>query len=155
MGYRSNVCLAIAFKNSDQMIAFVTEVRLGGDEEKITALNEFQVTAERVLFYSANNVKWYDESDDVKAFEGFLRTAKERDLATCRIIVGEDYEDCVCDFVIGDDDILYELFSLNRSISSPSDGVALKHVMMKKKNDNSNQSTIGPAQREPVDSAQV
>lgn len=147
MGYRSDVAIAIAFENTDKLVAFVAEIRLSGDEEEVKALDGFDVAGERVLFYTANDVKWYDSYADVQAIEGILEDAKQRGLPTYRGVVGEDYDD--------DDSLLWDMFGLERSLRTPQGGVSLKHMLMEKKNATDKQSTTGATQCEPVDGAQV
>lgn len=99
MGYRSEVAYVLRFDNKADMDAF-TALQLAKQDEHINdALKELQLiqstSLERILYFYAENVKWYGDYPDVASHEKLLRQAIEMfDTAGYRFIrIGENYDD--------------------------------------------------------------
>lgn len=116
MGYRSDVLLAIAFKDKshrDEVLAiyamheFVKEHDLARDWRTHDDVNGNAY----VLWYSAEYVKWYESYEDVQGFEHMLSVAqtfaenRQFPFAWHKYRVGEETTDIEVDSsVCGDDD---------------------------------------------------
>ena len=99
MGYRSDVAYVLRFDNKADMDAF-TALQLAKQDEHINdALKELRLiqstSRARILFFYAENVKWYQGYSDVDSHEVLLKQAIEMfDTAGYRFVrIGENYDD--------------------------------------------------------------
>ena len=93
MGYRSQVAYVIRFDTTDQRDTFVELVKHRNDEHWTNAINECEVRYEEpIITFEAEDVKWYDSYDDVKAHHAMLDWAIElyKEASWRRVQVGED-----------------------------------------------------------------
>jgi hypothetical protein len=127
MGYRSDVCLAIGFKDRDAMRSFIGGVRLADDEWMFKALASMELVKDTedacIAFYYAGSVKWYDSYDDVQGYERLKKAVEDSNGAWEFIRIGEEEDDT--ERTHGGEDIdvdLTEYFSLVRSIETPTKG---------------------------------
>ena len=102
MGYRSDVVIAVAMANKENMDELLSVYALNMYVQKNNLLPEWEVGEYQgawVAMYTAECVKWYDSYDDVKGFSALPKLAEtfweERGLpyAYRFIRVGEEYED--------------------------------------------------------------
>ena len=102
MGYRSDVVIAVAMANKENMDELLSVYALNIFVQKNNLLPEWGVGEYQgawVAMYTAEYVKWYDSYDDVKGLSALPKLAEtfweERGLpyAYRFIRVGEEYED--------------------------------------------------------------
>lgn len=97
MGYRSEVAIVIAFKNTEQRDAFLALQLCKKDENTNEALKELKKLETDKLYYYATDVKWYDSYGFVKAMTLLYQEAFElygEDGAGYRFVrIGEELED--------------------------------------------------------------
>ena len=92
MGYRSHVAYVIRFDNTDQRDEFVQLVKHRNDDMS-EAINDCETRYEEpIITFEADDVKWYESFDDVRAHHAILDWAVELyKEAGYRIVqVGED-----------------------------------------------------------------
>lgn len=101
MGYRSQVN-SLIYGPTEKVMAFLVAYRL--KQPPVNVLEEFKtdITIQACgensyLLLDAQNVKWYDEYEDVVAWNAFMEDAKELGLEVEFARVGEDYNDVVID----------------------------------------------------------
>jgi hypothetical protein len=119
MGYRSEVAVVIAFKDTEQRDMFISLQVAKKDEGINEALKEVLKLETNKLFYYASDVKWYESYDFVKAMTALYLEAVElygNDGAGYRFTrIGEEVED----IEIGEDgeyDDLWDYTSISRTI---------------------------------------
>lgn len=119
MGYRSEVAVVIAFKDTEQRDMFISLQLAKKDEGINEALKEVLKLETNKLFYYASDVKWYESYDFVKAMTALYLEAVElygNDGAGYRFTrIGEEVED----IEIGEDgeyDDLWDYTSISRTI---------------------------------------
>jgi len=119
MGYRSEVAVVIAFKDTEQRDTFLTLQVAKKDEDMNEALKEVLKLESNKLFYYASDVKWYESYDFVKAVTNLYLEAVElygNDGAGYRFTrIGEEIEDIEIS-EDGEYDDLWDYTSINRSI---------------------------------------
>ena len=102
MGYRSDVTIAVAMTNKENMDELLSVYALNMYVQKHNLLPEWEVGEYQgvwVAMYTADGVKWYDSYEDVTGLEALTKLAEtfweERGLpyAYRFIRVGEEYED--------------------------------------------------------------
>ena len=102
MGYRSDVVIAVAMANKENMDELLSVYALNIYVQKHNLLPEWEVGEYQgawVAMYTAEHVKWYDSYDDVRGFSALPKLAEtfweERGLpyAYRFIRVGEECED--------------------------------------------------------------
>ena len=126
MGYRSDVAVGIQFPTRDDMVGFFAMLRLHRNKCVADALGEFcEVVSDdhHVVMFTTDGVKWYESYPDVEAMHFVIDQAKEREFATVFMRIGENYDDAEVDFYepVGFNSVLYDLFTMERSLSFPSD----------------------------------
>jgi hypothetical protein len=79
MGYRSDVAYVIKFDDIETRDNFVTLMLAKNDKWITQALDECEYRYEEdpVITFEAEDVKWYDSFDDVKAHRVLMREAVE------------------------------------------------------------------------------
>ena len=96
MGYRSEVAYVIKFDDIETRNNFVTLMLAKNDEHITRAVEECEYGYEDdpVITFEAQDVKWYESYDDVKAHHAMMREAvaiyKEKGGRYRFIAVGED-----------------------------------------------------------------
>jgi hypothetical protein len=79
MGYRSEVAYVIKFNDIETRDSFVTLMLAKNDEHVTRAVEECEYGYEDdpVITFEAQDVKWYESYDDVKAHHSLMREAVE------------------------------------------------------------------------------
>ena len=130
MGYRSDVALGIAFPNSEALIAFASAQRVTGDKYMQEAITDYRIThmcsaweGGVVLWVKFEDVKWYQDYEDVKAHQRIMENARLLEYSTVEIEIGEEINDVRFEVNQGeksDEGMLYECFSVSRQIMQPN-----------------------------------
>ena len=119
MGYRSEVAVVIAFKDTEQREVFLSLQLAKKNEDMNEALKELKKLESNKLFYYASDVKWYESYGFVKAMTDLYLEAVELygdDGAGYRFTrIGEEVEDIEIS-EDGEYDDLWDYTSINRSI---------------------------------------
>ena len=136
MGYTSNVCYQIAFKDRDTINKYIALVMAMGGE-RVKALKECDIERTpygeyRINFYTTS-VKWYESYPDVQAHMWLHEFAEERfpeDSSWVFVRVGEDIDDVECMYAenMTDWDLTQDIYP-EVSIACPfrfSDGIGDK-----------------------------
>jgi len=119
MGYRSQVAYVIRFDNTDQRDTFVELVKHRNDTLS-QAINDCETRYEKpIITFEAEDVKWYESFDDVRAHHAMLDWAVELYKGSgYRIVqVGEDGAE---DINEGGDDCaeLYDYIYTSHSVNT-------------------------------------
>ena len=119
MGYRSEVAYAIRFGSKADMDTFVGVQLVKKDEHINEALKELEVTEdmdEFVLFFHADDVKWYPDYPDVGAHTRLYHEAVDMFDDACYLFLrcGEQSDDIEEDEGGKDGWALYDYISVNR-----------------------------------------
>ena len=69
MGYRSDVHIAVAFDNKENMDEVIAVYALNTNVEKHNLVNDWVIKDDNILYFHAENVKWYDNYEDVQGYE--------------------------------------------------------------------------------------
>jgi hypothetical protein len=79
MGYRSEVAYVIKFDDIETRDNFVTLMLAKNDEHITRAVEEWEYgyTLDPIITFEAEDVKWYESYDDVKAHHAMMREAVE------------------------------------------------------------------------------
>lgn len=79
MGYRSDVAYVIKFNDIETRDNFVTLMLAKNDAQITQAISEceYGYTLDPIITFEAEDVKWYDSFDDVKAHRALMREAVE------------------------------------------------------------------------------
>ena len=99
MGYRSDVYIAVAFANADDLKEVVAVYTIDPRVQKHNLLKDWDVREDNILYYHGDYVKWYDDFEDVQGVEHMLHLAdkfhEERDMPVAYrfIRIGEDDND--------------------------------------------------------------
>ena len=110
MGYYSEVHIAVAFANADDLKEVVAVYTIDPRVQKHNLLQEWEVKEDNILYYHADYVKWYDSFDDVTGIEHMLHLAdkfyEERDMPVAYrfIRIGEEGADVEDRYEHGGDD---------------------------------------------------
>ena len=110
MGYYSEVHIAVAFANADDLKEVVAVYTIDPRVQKHNLLQEWEVKEDNILYYHADYVKWYDSFDDVTGIEHMLHLAdkfyEERDMPVAYrfIRIGEEDTDVEDRYEHGGDD---------------------------------------------------
>lgn len=132
MGYRSEVAVVIAFKDEAQRDMFISLQVAKKNEDINEALKEVKKLETNKLFYYADDVKWYESYDFVKAVTNLYLEAVElygNDGAGYRFTrIGEEVEDIEIE-ENGNYDDLWDYTSINRSIDVDVDENKLTAVI--------------------------
>ena len=119
MGYRSEVAVVIAFKDTEQRDTFLTLQLAKKDDDINEALKEVKKLETNKLFYYASDVKWYESYEFVKAMTAIYLEAVElygNDGAGYRFTrIGEEVEDIDIS-EDGEYDDLWDYTSISRTI---------------------------------------
>ena len=100
MGYYSEVHIAVAFANADDLKEVVAVYTIDPRVQKHNLLQGWEVKEDNILYYHDDYVKWYDSFHDVTGIEHMLHLAdkfhEERDMPVAYrfIRIGEDINDC-------------------------------------------------------------
>jgi len=97
MGYRSEVAYAVQFKDKEHRIRFMATQALNPHLD----LTEFNLFNDDTIIFHAEQRKWYDDYDDVKAHTQLLKDAEEQECSFEFSRVGEEHDDIV--YKCGDD----------------------------------------------------
>jgi hypothetical protein len=130
MGYRSDVLLAVAFETKEQLeeVWAVYCLNPKVQEHNLAEAWEKKLDGDYpVLWYYANDVKWYDSYEDVMAVEAIFTLAEtfktERgdafDYAWVKLRIGEEDGDTERRYNFSNDALsvyLYECASVRRAI---------------------------------------
>jgi hypothetical protein len=117
MGYRSEVSYIVKFKDNADREAFINLLLVAKDAHTIEALKELNKLEDDKLFFHAEDVKWYDGYEGVKAHtQIYLQAVELFEGAGYRYVrIGEEVEDIEIE-EDGDYDDLWDYTSINRSI---------------------------------------
>jgi hypothetical protein len=119
MGYRSEVAVVIAFKDTEQREVFLSLQLAKKDEDINDVLKETKKLESNKLFYYASDVKWYEGYDFVRAMTALYLEAVElygNDGAGYRFTrIGEEVEDIDIS-EDGEYDDLWDYTSISRTI---------------------------------------
>lgn len=69
MGYRSDVYIAVAFDSKKNMDEVIAVYALNTNVEKHDLVNDWVIKDDNILYFHAENVKWYDNYEDVQGYE--------------------------------------------------------------------------------------
>jgi len=137
MGYRSNVCIAIAFDSVPKMQSFLTARKLNGTWKysDYASLDEWTVGHGDdfgILCFEAEDVKWYDDYEDVKWFKGIREDAVDNFGANAKQLrIGEDTNDVEEEWYGDDDrlaDVLNDYVYMNRYYKKDIETKPVKEV---------------------------
>lgn len=129
MGYRSDVTMGVAFPSMEDLVAFVTKIKLAG-----TMLPEewehYYTTpldgGAALLHATFNDIKWYDDLEDVKCHIAMYDQANEDEHATAFVRIGEDQDDTVVEIIDPNDEYdLWDYFDVRRELIAPEGGEPL------------------------------
>jgi hypothetical protein len=119
MGYRSQVAVVIAFKDEAQRDMFLSIQVAKKDDNINEALKETKKLETNKLFYYADDVKWYESYEFVRAMTSIYLEAVElygNDGAGYRFTrIGEEVEDIEIS-EDGEYDDLWDYTSISRTI---------------------------------------
>ena len=93
MGYRSEVAYVIKFDDKQTRDAYVTLMLAHEDKEVRKAIEECEYNHEDdpIITFKADDVKWYDSYEEVKAHKFIYTNAFELQMGSYRFIaLGED-----------------------------------------------------------------
>ena len=99
MGYRSDVYIAVAFASKSDMEEVLAVYTLDPRVQKADLVKDWEVKEDNILLYSAEEVKWYDNYEDVQGIEYMLTLAdqfhEERDMPIAHMFIrmGEEIND--------------------------------------------------------------
>ena len=99
MGYRSDVYIAVAFANADDLKEVVAVYTIDPRVQKHNLLQEWDVREDNILYFKETSIKWYDTYEDVQGVEHMLHLAdkfhEERDMPVAYrfIRIGENDND--------------------------------------------------------------
>jgi hypothetical protein len=95
MGYRSDVGYVMAFPTEAIRDEFVAVHRIMKSREVIVELDQLEETGGgRTLTFSADGVKWYEDYDDTKIHEAFMKACVDNfDGAYCFARTGDELDD--------------------------------------------------------------
>ena len=126
MGYRSDVYIAVAFASKSDMEEVLAVYTLDPRVQKMGLVKDWEVKEDNILLYSAEDVKWYDNYEDVQGIEYMLTLAdqfrEERDMPVAHrfIRTGEELNDIeIRDDGRDDGDLIEKLWDgmqLSRSV---------------------------------------
>lgn len=127
MGYRSDVLIAVAFENAehrDAVWAIYCMDRRVGENNLAAEWRRYDDGKFPVLWYEAEDVKWYDIFDYVTGIEHILEVARAfaeeqgKEFAAINYRIGEETDD-ISGWEDGDGDMrefLWEMCGLERRI---------------------------------------
>ena len=72
MGYRSDVYIAVAFDSKKNMDEVIAVYALNTNVEKHDLVNDWVIKDDNILYFHAENVKWYDNYEWVQGYEHML-----------------------------------------------------------------------------------
>jgi hypothetical protein len=99
MGYRSDVYIAVAFASKSDMEEVLAVYTLDPRVQKADLVKDWEVKEDNILLYSAHDVKWYDNYEDVQGIEYMITLAdqfhEERDMPIAHMFIrmGEEIDD--------------------------------------------------------------
>lgn len=94
MGYRSDVKYVIAFQDKEARDDFVAVQKVAGDKYAQEAIKEWDLEGnDNLIFFEANNWKWYDDYPEVMAHDTLLDASVEAGGAYVFYRLGENYDD--------------------------------------------------------------
>ena len=130
MGYRSEVAYVIKFDKPEDREAYINMMIVANNEHTTQALKELSKLEDDKLFFHADDVKWYDGYEDVKAHtQIYIQAVELFEGAGYRFTrIGEEMEDIEIE-EDGDYDDLWDYTSINRSIDVCVDDDKLKPIL--------------------------
>ena len=69
MGYRSDVYIAVAFDSKKNMDEVIAAYALNINVEKHNLVNDWVIKDDNILYFHAENVKWYEHYEWVEGYE--------------------------------------------------------------------------------------
>lgn len=125
MGYRSDVTFGVGFRSRDELIGFLTALKLTGDfdADYMADLSVIKDGDVWLLHGEYDDIKWYDGFAEVVNTSKLLFHASEMGHSTAFIRIGEDIEDTEEQYYHKgtDRDIyMWDYYRLVRSIGKPS-----------------------------------
>ena len=99
MGYRSDVCIAVAFGNADTLREVMAVYAMNPLVQEYNTAIDWEIKNDTILYFSAEHSKWYDGYEEVQAYEHMLSVAnmfnQERgiEVAYYFVRIGEDPDD--------------------------------------------------------------
>lgn len=99
MGYRSDVYIAVAFANEEDMKEVMAVYAMNENVQKFNLLERWTIKADNILYFEETGTKWYDNYEDVQGVEHMLSVAddfhseREMPLAYRTIRIGEETND--------------------------------------------------------------
>jgi hypothetical protein len=119
MGYRSEVAYVIKFDDKQTRDAYVT-LMLANDSKLIKqAIEECDYDNERdpIITFHAEDVKWYDSYEEVRAHTFIYRNARELGMGSFRFLaVGEDGKEDFEEDTLHDGHALYDYIYAEHSL---------------------------------------
>ena len=119
MGYRSDVKYVIDFTSKEAKTAFMAQVRMigGALQEALDETTSDDRYTNRIYF-SADNVKWYDSYGDVKSHNRLMEMAEEQPPEMCNgyhfVRIGEEVDDIETRY--GGEEPPYDAINIHRSV---------------------------------------
>ena len=101
MGYRSQVT-AVIYGSDEALTAYMTKDKLEHGDDSVFVHFKGQLKRQTIAFakntvhallLELNDVKWYEDYSDVKAWHRFMDASEAHDLSYEFIRIGEDYDD--------------------------------------------------------------
>ena len=138
MGYRSSVCIAIAFDSVTKMQSFLTARKIKGNWKQgdFASLDEWTVGHGDdfgILCFEAEDVKWYPDYPDVQWLENVREDAVQNFAANAKQLrIGEDTNDVEEEWYGEDDrlaDVLNDYVYMNRYYKKDIETKPVKEVM--------------------------
>ena len=100
MGYRSDVHIAVAFTCEDDLKEVLAVYAIDPLVQQHDLLKEWEVKEDNILLYLAEDVKWYDSSEDVQGImhmlslvDTFYEERDEMQRAYRFVRIGEEQDD--------------------------------------------------------------
>jgi len=99
MGYRSEVYIGVAFQSEADLKEVLAVYAIDSRVQQYNIVPDWEVKEDNILFYSCEDIKWYDSYAEVQGYEYLLTLAdkfnEERGMAIeYRFIrLGEDHDD--------------------------------------------------------------
>jgi hypothetical protein len=100
MGYRSDVYIAVAFANEEDMKEVMAVYAMNPHVQKLNLLERWDIRDGNILYFEEKCTKWYDGYEEVQGIEhmlslvdDFFYSEREIPLAYRAIRIGEDADD--------------------------------------------------------------
>ena len=129
MGYRSDVTLGVAFPSMEDLVAFVTKIKLAGTMPPEEWEHYYTTPLDggaALLHATFNDVKWYESYPDVQGHIAMYGQANSDEYATAFVRIGEGQDDTVVEIIDPNDEYyLWDYFNVRRELIAPEGGEPL------------------------------